>query len=250
MMRSATLPYLILGLLCSLTLHSRAQTFPCVGDLAWGATVDEVVAKGNLGNTNLVMLKVADLVPGEWNGQHVALATEFMLAPPAKAVIFTGPGNERIDYYLCDNRLGLVVHMAKNSRAFSPDRLLAGIDATFGNATDRRERVDVELPHNWGQFDRTTEYCLTIDWESTTGLARAFCRTWPINDKRQIYRAYYLSKTQLEKNKQRMKQVKIEEAQRKAELAKKAEEEAARKKAAAEAAKAEKAAKAAAAKQL
>ena len=236
MMRCAT--FFLTFLAISLIHQVHAQNFPGVGKLKWGATEAEVIAQGNMGNTNLVIHKMVDIIHSDWNKEPVAVATGFAIAPPAKAIIFTGPRNEKIEYFLANDQLGLVVHMPPNNLAFSPDRCLSGIDNRFGDATDRRERVDIKLPIPWGRYDERTEYCLVTDWESTTGIGRAFCRTWPINDRRQIYRVYYMSKTQVAKNDQRLVEWAVEEAARIAETKRKVEEEAARRAAEAAAAKA------------
>ena len=85
-------------------------------------------------------------------------------------------------------------------------------------------RKDLKLPSLWGRLVQT-ESLQTFEWDTPKVLVRIPCRTWPIDDHRQAFFVVHLSKDQMQRNVERIEEIRKEEE----EARRKAEEEAKRK---------------------
>jgi hypothetical protein len=203
--------------------------------IPWGATQEQLVAAnlGKLVETNGVYVK-------QWvNSPEGQFLTGFPFLFPNQILVFQGKRKERVECYMARGKLCLVVQRPGLHETFAPDTVIEALDATYGKSAKRVERRDMSLPATWGKIAGGTEFLEVIEWENEKGLVRVACRTWSGNERREILRVAYISKTMREENVRIAEEERIkaeEEARRLAEELKKKQEAAAAAKAAAAAA--------------
>ena len=141
----------------------------------------------------------------------------------SKKIVFLEKHNQRSEYILCDNRLVAVLNRPATHMTMDPLGVVEEIQKMLG-AVKPVIRKDLKLPGLWGRLVQT-ETLQTFEWDTPKVLVRIPCRTWPIDDHRQAFFVVHLSKDQMQRNVERIEEIRKEEE----EARRKAEEEAKRK---------------------
>ena len=219
------------------------SSFPGFDDIPWGS--DPATVSNKLVAVDDTRYQKGEAEPSvaTFNNSPLAKLTEFKIGPPTLHHVYKGKYNEMIECYFSDNKLGLVVYSPRGQMVYDPHKMIAKADAVFKAVSPKKVRKDLAALPEWTRVDPKMEYMQTYEWQNDEGLVRLYCKTWPINDLREVVRVVYSSKTIAGMSDQLV----AAEVARIAAEKKRLEEERARKQAEAERLKAEKAAAAAAA---
>ena len=212
---------LTIGLLLLSSSTFAQGTFPGFEDIPWGSDPSTVSNKLISTGQDRAYKGNGTPNPAGWNSRPLAKLCLFEIGPPALVEIYTGKYNEHIECYYSNNELGMVLYSPPGQLIFNPRKMISMVDQAYGKVAPKKIRRDVPMLPEWGRLDPKMEYMQTFDWENDEGLARLFCKTWPVDDKRQVYRIIYTSKVIAAKADQLM----IAEASRLAAEKKKREEE-------------------------
>lgn len=207
--------------LCLAVIRASAQG-PGEGyrGIPWGSTESNLLqhAVGQMVSNRV--LHVPDF---ENSGEHIMLGGIRLIHERTKKIVFLEKYNQRSEYIICDNRLVAVLNRPATHLTMDP---LAVIEETQGLMGELKPTVrkDLKLPGVWGRLVQT-ETLQTFEWDTPQVLVRVPCRTWPIDDYRQAFFVVHVSKAQMQKNIERIEEIRKEEE----EARRKAEEEAKRK---------------------
>jgi hypothetical protein len=220
-------------LLTVLTLCSARALEPHAGfrDIPWGASEADILAKnlGKVVSTNLVYIKQFN------DSEEGAVLNRYFLLPPTKELVIEGKRKELLRFFLVRDRLCIVLRRPDLTQLFAPARVIEETSAELGGKPVSRSNL--KLPSTWGRLAPSNEKFETLDWETDKGLVRAACRTWPGNERREVFYVCHLSKEKMAENQaifEEERRKAEEEARRKAEEERKAAEAAAKAKAAAQ----------------
>ena len=179
---------------CSLSAWGQGA-FPGFEGIAWGS--DATTVSNKLVSAGQDRAWKGEGTPNavSWNKSRLAQLAQFTMGPPSSIHVYTGKYNERIECYFSNNELGMILYSPTGQMMYAPDRLIKTVDDAFGSSMQKKVRRDVPMLIEWGRVDPKMEYMQTFEWENDAGLIRLFCKTWPIDDKRQVFRIIYTSKT-------------------------------------------------------
>ena len=185
------------------TLAAWGQTaFTGFEGIAWGSDPETVSKKLLEGGQDRAYKGDNVPDPSRWNDTPLAKLTQFQIGPPTAVKVYTGKYNERIECYFSNNELGMILYSPNGQMMFSPDRLIKSVDDIYNGSMQKKVRMDVPILIEWGRVDPKMEYIQTFEWENDEGLVRLFCKTWPVDDKRQVFRIIYTSKIVAAKSEQ------------------------------------------------
>ena len=206
---------------CLLATFASAQD-PNEGyrGIPWGSSESNLLQKAAGQMVSNRFMHLPDFVN---YGEREMLGGLQLIGNRSKKIVFLEKHNQRSEYIVCDDRLVAVLNRPATHMTMDPLGVVEEIQTLLGGVKPVI-RKDLKLPGLWGRLVQT-ESLQTFEWDTPKVLVRIACRTWPIDDHRQAFFVVHVSKTQMQRNIERIEEIRKEEE----EARRKAEEEAKRK---------------------